>query len=67
MSLFGVVFSVKYLPELLRRLGLSWQKAMHQLVQRDERKRRQWLEERLPEYEKQLKLATNGKHFVTTK
>ena len=56
MSLFGVVFSVKYLPELLRRLGLSWQKAMHQLVQRDERKRRQWLEERLPElYEKQLK------------
>ncbi len=33
-SIFGVYFSVKYLPELLRQQGLSFHKAVHLLYRR---------------------------------
>jgi len=44
----GVVFSVRYLPELLRRIGLSFHKTMYDLVKRDSEERRIWTRERLP-------------------
>ena len=45
----GLCFSVKYLPQLLRRIGLSFHQTMYDLVKRDSEKRRQWIEEKLPE------------------
>ena len=47
-TLFGVVYSVGYLPELLRSLGLSFRKAVAFLIKRDSEKRREWLQEKLP-------------------
>jgi transposase len=47
-TLFGVVYSVGYLPELLRNLGLSFRKAVTFLIKRDNEKRREWLQEKLP-------------------
>jgi transposase len=52
----GVCFSVKYLPQLLRQIGLSFHQTLYDLVKRDSEKRRQWVEEKLPEiYRRQLK------------
>jgi len=51
----GVCFSVKYLPQLLGRVGLSFHQTMYHLAKRDSEKRRQWIEEKLPEiYRRQL-------------
>lgn len=49
----GVCFSVKYLPQLLGRIGLSFHKTMYDLVKRDSEKRRKWIAEQLPEIYKQ--------------
>ncbi len=40
-----VFYSVRYLPELLRKLGLSFHKAVHTLIQRDNEKRKKWIRE----------------------
>ncbi len=48
ICLYGVVFSVKYLPELLRQIGLSFHKAVHLLFRKNEEKRRKWIQETLP-------------------
>jgi transposase len=51
----GVCFSVAYLPQLLRRIGLSFHKTMYELVRRDSEKRREWIQEKLPEiYKKKI-------------
>ncbi|MCP4752099.1 MAG: IS630 family transposase [Proteobacteria bacterium] len=56
ISVFGVSYSVKYLPELLKKLGLSFRKAVHFLVRRDSEKRKEWIKEKLPKiYEKKIK------------
>lgn len=47
-TLFGVVYSVGYLPQFLCGLGLSFRKAVKFLINRDSDKRRQWLQEKLP-------------------
>ena len=47
-TVFGVVFAVKYVPELLRRLGLSFHKAVHLLERKDNEKRRVWIQTTLP-------------------
>ena len=47
-TMFGVTLSVKYLPALLRKLGFSYQKAVHLLVKRNNEKRRAWIQSRLP-------------------
>jgi transposase len=46
---FGVVYSVKYIPELLKQIGLSYHKAVHHLIKKNNEKRRQWIQEKLPE------------------
>jgi transposase len=43
-----VGYAVKYLPQLLRRLGLSYHKAVHWLVKRDNEARRKWIQQTLP-------------------
>ena len=48
LSLFSVGYAVKYLPQLLRRLGLSYHKAVHWLVKRDNEARRKWIQQTLP-------------------
>lgn len=48
-SLYGVLYSVGYLPEWLRGIGLSFRKAVAFLIKRDSEKRRKWLQEKLPE------------------
>lgn len=40
-----VVYSARYLPEFLRKLGLSFHKAVHTLIRRDTEKRRHWMQE----------------------
>lgn len=42
---YHVCYSVRYLPEFLRRLGLSFHKAVHTLVRRDNEKRKKWIQE----------------------
>jgi transposase len=42
---FKVFYSVRYLPEFLRKLGLSFHKAAHTLIQRDNEKRKKWIQE----------------------
>ena len=49
LNTMGVSFSVKYLPQLLGRVGLSFHQTMYDLVKRDSEKRRQWIQEKLPE------------------
>lgn len=52
---FRVTYSVKYLPELLRKIGLSYHKAIHNLIKKDNEKRRKWIQEKLPEiYRKKI-------------
>lgn len=52
---FGVVYSVKYIPELLGKIGLSYHKAIHYLIKKDNEKRRKWIQEKLPEiYRKKI-------------
>lgn len=55
VQVFAVVYSVKYLPELLKKIDLSFHKAVHYLVKRNEEKRSQWIKERLPKiYEEHI-------------
>ncbi|MBF0351393.1 MAG: IS630 family transposase [SAR324 cluster bacterium] len=54
-TMCSVVYSVKYLPEFLRKLGLSFHKAVLNLVKKDSEKRRAWIQEKLPEiYQKKI-------------
>lgn len=48
-TVFGVVYSGKYLPEILKKLGLSFHKAVHYLIKRDSEKRREWIKTILPQ------------------
>ena len=45
MITFKVCYSVRYLPELLRKLGLSFHKSVHTLSRKDSEKRKQWIQE----------------------
>jgi len=48
ITLFRVGYAVKYLPQVLQRLGMSYHKAMHWLVKRDNEARQTWLQQTLP-------------------
>lgn len=48
MTVFSVCYSVKYLPQFLRQLGLSFHKAVHELSRRNSAKRQEWIQTRLP-------------------
>ena len=55
VSMFNITYSVKYLPEFLRKLGLTFHKAIHHLIKKDSEKRRKWIQEQLPLiYKKQI-------------
>ena len=47
-NIFQVCFSVKYLPQWLRQLDLSFHKAVHELARKNADKRRHWIQEQLP-------------------
>ena len=47
--MFSVIYSVKYIPEILKKIDLSFHKAMHYLVKKNEEKRSAWIKETLPE------------------
>ena len=45
-----------YLPQLLKKIGLSFHKAVTILIKRDNEKRRIWIQQTLPEiYQKKIK------------
>ncbi len=46
---FGVQYSVYYIPQLLKNMGFSYQKAKFVAECRDAEKRQEWLEEKWPE------------------
>jgi transposase len=46
---FGVFYSARYLSELLKNMGFSFQKAAFVADKRDEKKRREWLKYQWPE------------------
>src|SRR5580692_2823581 len=46
---FGVFYSARYLSELLKNMGFSYQKATFVSDRRDEKSRKEWLEKRWPE------------------
>lgn len=52
-TLFNVAYSIKYLPELMKKIDLSFHKAVHYLVKKDEKKRSIWIKEKLPEIYKE--------------
>jgi transposase len=55
-TLYGVLYSVGYLPQLLKKIGLSFHKAVTILIKRDNEKRRIWIQQTLPEiYQKKFK------------
>ena len=47
-AVFLVSYAPKYIPELLRSVGLSYHKAMHYLVKKNEVQRKKWIQETLP-------------------
>lgn len=47
-TVFGIAYSLKYLPQWLRSMGLSFHKAVHVLMKRDDEKRRAWIQKTLP-------------------
>ena len=56
MIMFAVMYSVKYIPEILKKINLSFHKAVHYLVKKNEEKRSEWIKERLPKiYEEHIK------------
>jgi transposase len=46
---FGVFYSVKYIAQLLKNLGFSFQKARFESDHLDQDKRKEWLEKKFPE------------------
>jgi hypothetical protein len=54
-TLFSVLYSVGYLPKLLKKQGLSFHKAETTLIKLDSEKCRVWIQEILPEiYRKKI-------------
>ena len=49
LTMFSVCYCVKYIPELLKKIGLSFHKAVHYLIKKNETKRAEWIKEKLPE------------------
>jgi len=47
-AVFMVCYSPKYLPQLLKALGLSYHKAIHTLARKNNATRQQWITETLP-------------------
>lgn len=47
--LWHVTYSVRYLPQLLRQLGLSYHKAVHTLFKKDTEQRKHWIQTILPD------------------
>lgn len=54
-KLFKVNYSVKYLPQLLKRIGLSYQKAKFVATKADPQKRSKWISETWPKILKKAK------------
>ena len=58
---FGVEYSVFYIPQLLKNMGFSYQKAKFVADHKDPENRRQWLEQKWPEI---LKLAEKKNAYI---
>lgn len=55
-SVFSVIFSVNYIPFLLKKIDLSFHKAIHYLIKKNEVKRADWIKNQLPRiYEEHIK------------
>jgi hypothetical protein len=60
-EMFGVEFSVHYIPQLLKNMGFSYQKAKFVADHRNPEKRKQWLKQKWPEI---LKLAEKKNAYI---
>jgi len=58
---FGVEYSVYYIPQLLKNMGFSYQKAKFVADHKDPEKRKLWLEQKWPEI---LKLAEKKNAYI---
>jgi transposase len=58
---FGVEYSVFYIPQLLKNMGFSYQKAKFVGDHKDPEKRKQWLEQKWPEI---VKLAEEKNGYI---
>lgn len=58
---FGVEYSVYYIPQLLKNMGFSYQKAKFVADHKDPEKRKEWLEQKWPEI---LKLAEKMNAYI---
>jgi transposase len=45
---FKASYSVKYIPQLMRKIGLSYQKAKYMAIKADPKKRKEWIEKTWP-------------------
>jgi hypothetical protein len=58
---FGIKYSIKYIPELLKRLGFSWQKGRFEAALADAEKRADWMANTWP---KILEQARRNKGYL---
>ena len=58
---FGVEYSVYYIPQLLKNMGFSYQKAKFVADHKDPEKRKEWLEQKWPEI---LRLAEKKNAYI---
>ena len=58
---FGVEYSVYYIPQLLKNMGFSYQKAKFVADHKDPEKRKEWLKQKWPEI---LKLAEKKNAYI---
>ena len=58
---FGVLFSVNYISQLLKNLGFSYQKAKFVSDHKDEKKRKEWIQQKWPEI---LKLSKEKNAYI---
>lgn len=58
---FGIEYSVYYIPQLLKNMGFSYQKAKFVADHKDPEKRKEWLEQKWPEI---LKLAEKKNAYI---
>ena len=61
--LYKVEYSTKYIPELMKRLGMSYQKAKFDLNKAEPKARKKWMEEDWPKLQKLAKKKENAKIF----
>jgi transposase len=64
MKEFNVVYNVRYISYLLKKMGLTYQKAAFESDHLDEEKRKEWVEKKWPRILKAIPVNEIKKNFI---